>query len=159
MAILERDVVLQGMQDGQKTMDFPITRLANVEDAADVKEVPAAGDYIPVMDSADGGQMKKTLWSAIAGLFAAVGHKHTAADVGAAAAGHTHTAADVGAAAAGHTHTAADVGAKASGWKPFYAGTSAPSDTTQLWIDTTATTGGLKYHNGSAWVHVPVSTV
>lgn len=40
----------------------------------------------------------------------------------------------------------------------FYAGKTAPSDTQKLWIDTTATTGGLKYHNGSAWVHVPVST-
>lgn len=39
----------------------------------------------------------------------------------------------------------------------YYAGTSAPSDKTQLWIDTTATTGGLKYWNGSAWVHVPVA--
>jgi hypothetical protein len=26
-----------------------------------------------------------------------------------------------------------------------------------LWIDTTATTGGLKYWNESAWVHVPVA--
>ena len=41
---------------------------------------------------------------------------------------------------------------------PFVVGTSAPSDTQKLWIDTTATTGGLKYHNGTAWVHVPVST-
>lgn len=40
----------------------------------------------------------------------------------------------------------------------FYAGKTAPSDTKKLWIDTTATTGGLKYHNGSAWVHVPVAT-
>lgn len=41
---------------------------------------------------------------------------------------------------------------------PFAAGTSAPADTTKLWIDTTANTGGLKYWNGSAWVHVPMST-
>lgn len=39
---------------------------------------------------------------------------------------------------------------------PYVAGTSAPSDTKKLWIDTTANTGGLKYWNGSAWVHVPV---
>lgn len=26
-----------------------------------------------------------------------------------------------------------------------------------LWIDTTATTGGLKYYNGTEWVHVPVA--
>lgn len=60
-------------------------------------------------------------------------------------------------AAADHPHTAAAVGAKASDWKPFHAGTSAPSDTTQLWIDTTANSGGLKYHNGLAWVAVPVA--
>lgn len=39
----------------------------------------------------------------------------------------------------------------------FTYGTSAPSNTNLLWIDTTATTGGLKYYNGSAWVHVPVA--
>ena len=39
----------------------------------------------------------------------------------------------------------------------FYAGSSAPSNTKLLWIDTTATTGGLKYYNGSSWVHVPVA--
>lgn len=52
-------------------------------------------------------------------------------------------------------YTAEQVGAKASGWVPFAAGTSAPSDKTQLWIDTTANTGGMKYWNGSAWVAVP----
>lgn len=39
----------------------------------------------------------------------------------------------------------------------FSAGTSAPSDKSLLWIDTTASTGGLKYWNGSAWVTVPVA--
>lgn len=39
----------------------------------------------------------------------------------------------------------------------FHAGTSAPSNTSLLWIDTTANTGGLKYHNGNGWVHVPVA--
>ena len=38
----------------------------------------------------------------------------------------------------------------------YHAGTSAPSNTNLLWIDTNATTGGLKYYNGSSWVHVPV---
>ena len=36
---------------------------------------------------------------------------------------------------------------------PFYVGTTAPSDTTKLWIDTV---NGLKYWDGSAWVIVPV---
>lgn len=39
----------------------------------------------------------------------------------------------------------------------FVAGTKAPTDTKVLWIDTTPTDGGLKYHNGKAWVHVPVA--
>lgn len=39
----------------------------------------------------------------------------------------------------------------------YHAGTSAPSNTNLLWIDTNATTGGLKYYNGSSWVHVPVA--
>lgn len=36
---------------------------------------------------------------------------------------------------------------------PFYVGTTEPSDTTKLWIDTA---NGLKYWDGSAWVIVPV---
>ena len=39
----------------------------------------------------------------------------------------------------------------------FYAGTSAPTNTNLLWIDTNSTTGGLKYYNGTTWVHVPVA--
>lgn len=51
---------------------------------------------------------------------------------------------------------AALAGKKESGWAPFYAGATAPNDTTQLWIDTTPGTGGLKYYDGSGWVAVPV---
>lgn len=36
-------------------------------------------------------------------------------------------------------------------------GTTPPTNTNLLWIDTTADTGGLKYYNGSSWVHVPVA--
>lgn len=39
----------------------------------------------------------------------------------------------------------------------FHAGTSAPSNTNLLWIDTNSTSGGLKYYNGTSWVHVPVA--
>lgn len=35
-------------------------------------------------------------------------------------------------------------------------GSAAPANTNVFWIDPTPVTGGLKYHNGSAWVHVPV---
>lgn len=39
--------------------------------------------------------------------------------------------------------------------QPYVAGTTAPSNNKLFWLDTTATTGGLKYYNGSAWVAVP----
>lgn len=91
---------------------------------------------------------------------------------GKAASSHTHTPASIGAAASSHSHsnyvpTSRTVNGKALSSNitltmadlggVFYAGTSAPSDTKKLWIDTTSTTGGLKYHNGSSWVHVPVA--
>lgn len=39
----------------------------------------------------------------------------------------------------------------------YHVGTSAPDNTNLLWVDTTATTGGLKYYDGAAWKHVPVA--
>lgn len=39
----------------------------------------------------------------------------------------------------------------------WYSGSTAPSNTKLLWIDTDTTTGGLKYYDGSSWVHVPVA--
>ena len=59
MAVLERDVVLMGKDGDKQTIDLPITCLKNVEDTAAVKEAPTAEDYLPIVDSADGGQMKK----------------------------------------------------------------------------------------------------
>lgn len=41
--------------------------------------------------------------------------------------------------------------------KAFVVQAAAPSNTNLLWIDTNTSTGGLKYYNGSAWVHVPVA--
>jgi hypothetical protein len=38
--------------------------------------------------------------------------------------------------------------------KQFHVGTTAPSNTNLLWIDTA---NGLKYHNGTDWVIVPVA--
>lgn len=103
----------------------------------------------------------------------------SAAEVGARPATWTPTAADVGARPSSWTPTAAEVGAipapsggsagqvltktsSGQSWQTvptnvFYVGTSAPGDTKLLWIDTTASTGGLKYYNGSAWTHVPVA--
>lgn len=40
---------------------------------------------------------------------------------------------------------------------PYIVGTTTPDNTSLLWIDTNAGTGGLKYYNGTEWVHVPVA--
>ncbi len=81
MALIERRVVLQGKtENGDTTIDLPVTSLENIEDAADVKDAPADNDYIPIIDSGNSSQMKKTLWSsikaALAGVFAAKSHTH-----------------------------------------------------------------------------------
>jgi hypothetical protein len=41
----------------------------------------------------------------------------------------------------------------------FVASSTEPDSTNVLWIDKNSITGGLKYYNGSAWVHVPVAAV
>lgn len=59
MAIIERDIVLMSKdENGNTTIDKPITRLANIEADADVKETLANGDFIPVIDSEDNEQIK-----------------------------------------------------------------------------------------------------
>ena len=64
MAVKQRDVVLISKNSsGKQTIDMPITRLGNIDDEAEIKEKPAAGDYIPIMDMEDGGQMKKFLYT------------------------------------------------------------------------------------------------
>lgn len=61
MSVSKRNVVLMGKNAaGDTTIDMPITRLGNIEDSSDIKENPVAGDYIPIIDSSDNGQMKKT---------------------------------------------------------------------------------------------------
>lgn len=59
MSIKERDIVLQGRDGGEDTIDLPITRLGNIESGAKIKEEPAQGDYIPIIDATDSEQMKK----------------------------------------------------------------------------------------------------
>ena len=59
--IIERDVVLIGKtEEGNDTFDFPVTRLGNIENGAEVKETPETNDYFPVIDVSDNGKMKKT---------------------------------------------------------------------------------------------------
>lgn len=66
MAVKKRDVVLIGKNAaGEQTIDMPITCLGNIDDEADIKDNPTSNDYIPVLDSADNGQMKKTPYVSI----------------------------------------------------------------------------------------------
>lgn len=81
--------------------------------------------------------------------FAAAGHKHSADDIGADKKG----AAD-SALTAAKKYTDEQIEANK---QSFAVGVDAPEDTTKLWIDITEGAGGLKYHNGSEWVVVPVA--
>lgn len=66
MAVIERDVVLVGKDgSGNMTIDLPITRLGNVEDTAEVKAAAEGSDFLPIIDMADQGQMKKVHVSAL----------------------------------------------------------------------------------------------
>ncbi len=62
MAVKERDVVLLGKDGEDSTIDMPITRLGLIEDGAEAKTTLADADAIPVVDSADSGEMKKIAW-------------------------------------------------------------------------------------------------
>jgi len=103
--MLERDVVLMGRDGGSDTIDLPITCLKNIEDTADVKQTPAAEDFLPIVDSADGGQMKKAPLSAIlepiSAASAAVQEAKETAEAAQAAAGAAATMAQVDAAIQG----------------------------------------------------------
>ena len=64
--IIERDVVLIGKnKEGNNTFDFPVTRLGNIENGAEVKETPETNDYFPIIDVSDNRKMKKTSISGI----------------------------------------------------------------------------------------------
>lgn len=39
----------------------------------------------------------------------------------------------------------------------FTTSSTEPTNTRLLWIDPNPNTGGLKYYNGTSWVHVPVA--
>ena len=183
MPIIERDVVLTGQdENGNTTMDFPVTRLDLVEgDQTEVSETLEGANkiYLPVL--VDGKMMKvplAMLQKSVNG--AQSGASETAAGLLSAedkkkldglAAGATKnepsntTPKALGTASAGtesgfargdHVHPMPSV--KDLKIKIYEAGPTAPTDTGILWIDTTETTGGLKYHDGTAWVPVPVST-
>lgn len=57
MPVKERDVLLQGKDKGQQTIDYPITKLENVDGTAPVKTSRASSDYVPIMGS--DGEMQK----------------------------------------------------------------------------------------------------
>lgn len=64
MAMIERDVVLVGKDaNGNTTVDLPITRLGNLEDTAEIKNVPVSGDALAIVDSEAQGEVKKISWA------------------------------------------------------------------------------------------------
>lgn len=66
-ADLEWDAVLEGRDAaGNKALVLPVTRLGLIEADAEVKAAPAGADYIPLVDTAGNGQMKKVTVEALA---------------------------------------------------------------------------------------------
>ena len=105
MAVEKKDIVLTGKNGNETSVFLPVTRLGNVVDEAEIKAEPAETDYIPLIDSADDGQMKKTPLKSLLEM----PDEHLNDDVrhitalereqwnGKAAGSHSHTAAEVGA--------------------------------------------------------------
>ena len=51
---------------GNKALVLPVTRLGLIEADAEVKAAPAGTDYLPLVDTAGGSQMKKVTVEALA---------------------------------------------------------------------------------------------
>lgn len=180
--IIERDILLTGKDEqGRTTMDFPVTRLELVEGGAEELNAIHTGDFVPVIH---GEKMKrvpiKVLQTAVnsavpeasgstAGLMTAQDKKkldgivegatkNTPSDEPPAAMGDASAGTSEAYARADHVHPMPSFD-QLSG-AVFHAGTTPPENTGLLWIDTTADIyiGGLKYYNGTEWVHVPVSS-
>lgn len=66
-ADLEWDAVLEGRDAaGNRALVLPVTRLGLIEADAEVKAAPAGTDYLPLVDTAGGSQMKKVTVEALA---------------------------------------------------------------------------------------------
>lgn len=74
MPTIERDVVHQGQENGQETIDFPLGRWGHMETSADDLTELADNDLIPVADASDAEQPKRTTWATIkAAILNAIG--------------------------------------------------------------------------------------
>lgn len=74
MPTIERDVVHQGKENGQETIDFPLGRWGHMEASADTLPDLADADLFPVADASDGEQPKRTTWAVIKGaILTAIG--------------------------------------------------------------------------------------
>lgn len=71
----EQTTVLATEINGEKVILMPITKLECIEDTASAVDTSADTDYIPIMDSADNGQMKKIAVGALLGGIRAVAEK------------------------------------------------------------------------------------
>jgi len=114
--VLHTKAVIDGVE--QEVLVMPITRLDCIEDTAAVAETASDEDYIPVIDSADGGQMKKikakTLFGADSPVGTAVSDAKAEAAAAKAAAETAQTAAANAAAAASEAQSAAQSASSAS---------------------------------------------
>lgn len=89
MPTIERDVVHQGQENGEETIDFPLGRWGHMEASADALPDLADADLFPVADASDAEQPKRTTWAAIKAaiqtaletVFAKVTHNHAATDI------------------------------------------------------------------------------
>lgn len=74
MPTIERDVVHQGQENGQETIDFPLGRWGHMEASAATLPELEDEDLIPVADASDAEQPKRTTWATIkAAILAAIG--------------------------------------------------------------------------------------
>lgn len=142
----ERDVVLTGEDEqGRRTVDLPVTRLGLVEGA---EGIMSRIERLEV--SVHGTETVEGKGPPISSTPGVEGQRYLDTDTGeeweCVSSGET-----------GQTWRPAGEPPKSVTPAPFLAGPTPPENTDMLWIDTTAGTGGLKYWNGSAWVHVPVA--
>lgn len=142
----ERDIVLTGVDDqGQETIDLPVTRLGLVEGAEGI--MSRIGQLEVSVHGTETVEGKGPPTASTPGV---EGQRYLDTDTGdewvCTSSGET-----------GQVWELTSEPPKPIAPAPFLAGPTPPENTEMLWIDTTAGTGGLKYWNGTAWVHVPVA--
>ncbi len=142
----EQTTVISTTVDGETRILMPITKLECVEDTATAVDGAADGDFIPIMDSNDQGQMKKiSVQNLLSGITEAATEAQTTAeaaqttaDAAQAAAADAATAAAEAQSTANAAQSAAESVSSASVSTAFSVGTAA-------WSELAATVAGRGY--------------